>query len=109
MGNARELGGLTFNSQKTSITAPNVTATTLFALPNVQFATYLVTAGIISGDVANYQAVALVCTQGTSAKITPLVSGDLLTLGISGLNVRVTQSSGLIQDVEGFLTRLNAG
>jgi hypothetical protein len=108
MGKARELGGLTFNSQKVAVTAPNAAVVTLATLPSFDIATYVVTAGLKAGDPVNYHAVAIVSTQGGTAKITNLVTASLLSLSMSGMSVQATQNSGPTQTIHGFVTRLNA-
>ena len=108
MGKARGLSGLTFNTLEAAVSAPNATAVTLATLPSFDIATYVVTAGLKAGDPTNYHAVAIVSTQGGSAKITNLVTASLLTLSLSGMNVRATQNSGPTQTIFGFVTRLNA-
>jgi len=72
MSKARQLSALTFNTLDAAVSAPNATAVTVATLPNLDFATYMVTAGLKAGDPTNYHAVAIVSTQGSSAKITSL-------------------------------------
>jgi hypothetical protein len=108
MGRARGLAALTFNSLEAVVSAPNATAVTLVTLPSLDFATYMVTAGLKAGDPTNYHAVAIVSTQGGAAKITNLVTANLLSLSLSGMNVQATQNSGPTQTVYAFVTRLNA-
>jgi len=86
---------------------PSGTATTVFTLPSVPFATYILTVGIYANDVANYHEVALVMTQNSSVGITILNNWNLIVLSASGLNIQVTQNSGAWATVRAYLTRLN--
>lgn len=108
MGKARDLGGLTFNSQKVSLSTASGVAVTIFALPQVPFGTYIVSAGLKANDPSNYHNVAIVSAQGANTKITQLVTSDLFSLSVSGLNVQATQSSNDPQTLHAFLTRLHA-
>jgi len=108
MSKARQLSALTFNTLEAAVSAPNATAVTVATLPNLDFATYMVTAGLKAGDPTNYHAVAIVSTQGSSAKITSLVTANLLTLSLSGMNVQATQNSGPTQTIFAFISRINA-
>lgn len=107
MGKARELAGLEFITQRADVSTPSGVATTLFALPDVSFATYIVSAGLYADDVANYHEVALIMTQGTSVVITVLNNSSLITLSASGLNLQATQASGITNTMRGYLTCLN--
>jgi len=107
LGRARELAGLEFQSQRADVAAATGVATTIFTLPSVPFATYILTAGIYANDVPNYHEVALVMTQGSSVVITTLNNSNLIALSASGLNIQATQSSGASNTVRAFLTRLN--
>lgn len=71
------------------------TPVTLQALPTTGLGTYIVSVDLAGvNDAANYNAVAMVCVNGTNAKITTLVSAGLMTITLSGLNVQATQGSG---------------
>ena len=107
MGRSRDLAGLEFQSLQANVSTTSGVAATIFTLPSVPFATYIVTVGIYANDVANYHDVALVMTQGSSLVITTLNNSALIALSASGLNLQVTQSSGASNTVRGFLTRLN--
>jgi hypothetical protein len=90
-----------------SVSAPHVTATTLFALENLN-ASYIVTA-IITGtaDAANYSAVYMVATVVTDSRVIQAIrAGGLLTLSLSGGNVQATQSSGNTQTITWSVTRM---
>jgi hypothetical protein len=90
-----------------SVSAPTGTATTLFALENLN-ASYIVTA-IITGtaDAANYSAVYMVATVVTDSRVIQAIrAGGLLTLSLSGGNVQATQSSGNTQTITWSVTRM---
>jgi hypothetical protein len=96
-----------FASFTGSVSATTGTATTLFALENLN-ASYIVTA-IIAGtvDAANYSAVYMVASvSSASCVIQAIRAGGLLTLSLSGANVQVTQSSGVNQTVSWSVTRM---
>jgi hypothetical protein len=84
----------------------NNTATTVVTLPNVAFATYMVSGGLEAGDTANYHNVSIVSTQFTSAKITNLVTSTLFFITLSGLSVQMRQSSGIAQNMTYVVTRI---
>ena len=106
MGKSRDLAGLEFITSSASVSAPTATATTLFTLPSNNFATYIVTAGIIANDPGNYHEVALISQQGSTLVVTVLVNAALLNITVSGLNIQATQSSGITATIEGRLTCL---
>lgn len=107
MGKSRDLADKEFITLSASATAANNTATTLFTLTSNNFATYLVTAGLNANDPGNYHEVAVISQQGTTLQVTTLVNAALTTISVSGLNIQVTQSSGLSQTILGRLTCLN--
>jgi hypothetical protein len=96
-----------FMSFQGSVSASTGTATTLFALENLN-ATYMVTA-IITGtaSASNYHAVYVVGSVVTNShSIQALKAGSLLTLSLSGANVQATQSSGISQTITWSVTRM---
>jgi hypothetical protein len=96
-----------FASFTGSVSTTTGTATTLFALENLN-ASYIVTA-MITGtvDAANYSAVYMVASvSSASCVIQAIRAGGLLTLSLSGANVQVTQSSGVNQTVSWSVTRM---
>ncbi len=105
--NLASLGDLTFQTSTASVSAANNTATTLFTLASNTFATYIVTAGVPANDPANYHEVAIISQQGTTLQMTTLVNAALLSISVSGLDIKATQSSGLTQTVRAHLTCLN--
>ena len=79
----------------TGSTATGVAAT-LFTAPNE--AVFIVSAYIVGSSApANYNAVAIVSVSGGTAAITTISSALNLTISLSGLNVRATQTSGVNQ------------
>jgi hypothetical protein len=107
MGKSRDLAGLEFITQSASVSAATATTTTLFTLPSNNFATYLVTAGVVAGDPGNYHEVAIISQQGTTLQATVLVNATLTTISVSGLNIQVTQASGTTQTIQARLTCLS--
>jgi hypothetical protein len=96
-----------FASFTGSVSANHATATTLFALENLN-ATYMVTA-IITGtaNAAAYHSVYIVgSVVSNSHSIQALKAGSLLTLSLSGSNVQATQGSGITQTVTWSVTRI---
>ena len=106
MGKSRDLAGLEFITQSASVSAATATATTLFTLPANDFATYLVTAGVIANDPGNYHEVAIISQQGTTLLVNVLVNAALCNITVSGLNIQGTQSSGITANIAGRLTCL---
>ena len=88
------LGGL-FRTASASVSTSNGTATTVITLP-ASIGTYLASVWIIADDAVNYSATSLLSAQANNAAVvnTVLRAGNLLTITMSGYNVRVTQSSG---------------
>jgi hypothetical protein len=81
-----------FKSGSGSVSATNATATTLFTTTGTGM--WQVFCYINSADAANFTASATVLQEsGGTARITSN-NGGLLTLTLSGLNVRATQTSG---------------
>jgi hypothetical protein len=96
-----------FASFTGSVSAPHNTATTLFALENLN-ASYIVTA-IITGtaDATNYSAVYMVATVTANSRVIQAIrAGGLLTLSLSGGNVQATQGSGNPQTISWSVTRM---
>jgi hypothetical protein len=106
MGKARDLAGLEFQTSSASVSAATATAVTLFTLPANNFATYIVTAGVIANDPGNYHEVALISQQGSTLQVTVLVNASLTNISVSGLNIQATQSSGITANIAGRLTCL---
>jgi hypothetical protein len=79
---------------KSFVSAPNATATTLFTIPNVPNSTWLVSVQLYGADTASYAAFAVISTQTTSIRFMSNVAGTLLTISNSGLNIQATQGSG---------------
>ena len=88
------------------MSAANNTAVTLFTLPSNNFATYIVTAGVIANDPANYHEVAIISQQGNTLQMTTLVNAALANISVSGLDIRASQSSGITATLVGRLTCL---
>ena len=96
-----------FASFTGSVSANHNTATTLFALENLN-ATYIVTA-VITGtaNAGAYHAVYIIgSVAANSHSIQALKAGSLLTLSLSGANVQATQGSGVAQTVTWSVTRM---
>lgn len=89
------------------VSVATATPVTLFTLPSVNFATYILSVGLNSGDTVNYHDVAVICTQGSSVSITTLVNSNLVAITNSGLTIRGTQSSGITSTIQARLTCLN--
>lgn len=85
----------TYTYKGTTASTASGTPVTLQALPGIGLATYLVSVDLFNvNDSANYNAVSLVCNNGTSYKITSLQAAGLMTITLSGANVQATQGSG---------------
>lgn len=89
--------GATYRTVTGTVSANNVTATTLFDT-STNAGMYLVFAQLASSGAANYTASATVLNEGTGARIVAN-DGSLLTLTLSGTNVQGTQSSGSTQTI----------
>ena len=107
MGKSRDLAGLEFLTSSASVSAATATAVTLFTLPSNQFATYIVTAGLIAGDPGNYHEVAVISQQGSTLQVNVLVNAALTNITVSGLNIQASQSSGITATIQGRLTCLS--
>lgn len=93
---AGTLTGAAFSSGTNTASSTSGSPVTVLTVPSGQIATYILRASLSSAtnDPTNYAAVSIVSLDGTTAKITSLVSAALMTITLSGLNVQLTQSSG---------------
>jgi hypothetical protein len=111
-GNQVAVGGVlnaaAYRTTQSSATAATGVATTVFAFTSGAQGAYLVFGNLASAtnDPANYNAVAIVCVDGTVAHITSIKAGGLLTLSLSGLNLQITQTSGVSQSVAAACIRI---
>jgi len=83
----------------------NNTATTVLTFDSDSIAFYLVHAALSAGDTTNYAAVSLVAIQGTSAKITNLMTANLLFITLSGNDLQLRQTAGGTAGVYWSITR----
>ena len=89
----RTTGGIFTTINNLTIFVASGAATTIFAAPSES--TLIVTASLNgSSDPVNYNAVAIVKVAGGVATVTTISIATLMTITISGLNVRATQTSG---------------
>jgi hypothetical protein len=98
-----------FYSFNGSSSAASGSAITMFTAPNTN-ATYMVTARLASvQDAANYEAVTLLSANaGASVSLvaTPLKTGGLLTISLSGADVQATQGAGGPATISWVVTRI---
>lgn len=83
-------------------------ATTIYTFPNTAPAAWLVHANFnfTSNDTGNYSAFAVVISDGSAARIALSNNATLMSIGLSGLNIQVTQSSGGAQPVVVTVTKV---
>jgi hypothetical protein len=92
--NTSELKAGKFNTASGGTTAANNTATTLTTLPS-GLGTYIVSLGFNGyGDATNFSAVSIINVDGTSTKITNLVTSSNMFVTLSGLNIQGRQVTG---------------
>jgi hypothetical protein len=104
--NDKIVAGGRFRTVSGSVSATTATATTLFTAP-AGLGAYLVTVNIDADDVANYGATYVVNTQGNSSTVATLIyKGNLISISVSGSNVRVTQTSGATQTIQYSAVRI---
>jgi hypothetical protein len=98
-----------FYSFNGSSSAASGSAITMFTAPNTN-ATYMVVARLASvQDAANYEAVTLLSANGgasVSLVATPLKTGGLLTISLSGADVQATQGAGGPATISWVVTRI---
>jgi hypothetical protein len=98
-----------FYSFNGSSSAASGSAITMFTAPNTN-ATYMVVARLASvQDAANYEAVTLLSANaGASVSLvaTPLKTGGLLTISLSGTDVQATQGAGGPATISWVVTRI---
>jgi hypothetical protein len=76
-----------------SVSAATATATTLFTAPTA-LAAWLVTVNV-DADATAYAATYIINTQGGSATVATLIfKGALISISVSGYDVKATQTSG---------------
>jgi len=91
--NSKVIAGGRFRTVAGSVSAANATATTLFTVPT-GLGAYFVTVNV-DADATAYAATYLINTQGGSATVATLIfKGALVTITVSGYDVKVTQTSG---------------
>jgi hypothetical protein len=96
-----------FNGSSSAVSSGS--AITMFTAPNTN-ATYIVVARISSVQNASYEAVTLLSSNaGASVSLaaTPLKTGGLMTISLSGADVQATQGSGGTATISWFVTRIN--
>lgn len=99
--------GSVFNSATTTTAAPSGTAVTVYTFPNTTPRCWLVSANFgTSNDTTHYDLYAVVLTDGTSARIAFSNVGSLMAIALSGLNLQITQSSGVAVTLTTVLTRV---
>jgi hypothetical protein len=99
VSNTAEVLGGYFRSIAGSVSATTSAFTTLFTVPT-GFSSYIVTVNIYADDVANYQSVVIVSTQGgSSTKVNVIVSSGLLAFQMSGYSLQAIQYSGGTQTI----------
>jgi len=91
----------------TQAAVPDSTATTVYTVPNVTQGTFLVTVGVIGPGATDWSSTYLLVTQQATTYITSLHTGSYVTAVMSGLNLRVTQTSGSAADVVWSCSQLN--
>ena len=80
----------------TTTSVPSATATTVYTLPSsghIRYFQVFIGPGQGTADTNNYAAYAIIAADST-AKLMTVVQGGLLTISLSGLNIRITQGSG---------------
>lgn len=83
------------------------TAKTIYVIPNGAPAAFLVSANIgTTNDTGNYNAFAVVLSDGSSARLAVSNNASLQTITLSGLNVQSTQNSGATQTINAVITRI---
>ena len=80
----------------TTTSVPSATATTVYTLPSsghIKYFQVFIGPGAGTADTANYAAYAIIAADST-ARLMTVVQGGLVTISLSGLNIRITQGSG---------------
>ena len=80
----------------TTTSVPTGTATTVYTLPSsghVKYFQVFIGPGAGTADTTNYAAYAIIAADST-ARLMTVVQGGMLTISLSGLNIRITQGSG---------------
>lgn len=102
-----QIQGAVYISITASVSAPNITPTTIYTFANADSAFWLASTDIGSvGDATNYGAFAIIHTDGATARIMLNLPGAFNTIALSGLNIQVAQTSGATQTVRLILTRV---
>jgi len=96
-----------FKTLSGTVSAANVTATTIATLPSITNGTYIVSCGLAAADPTNYSAVSLVTVDATVLRSTNLQTATLMSISVSGQTVRATQSSGGTTSIYFTLTRVS--
>lgn len=89
------------------VVANNATATPFFSVPSTVNGTFVVSVGLTASDPTNYSAVSIVSCDGTTLRTTNLQTAALMSVSVSGSDIRATQGSGAPQTVYWSVTRLS--
>jgi hypothetical protein len=82
-------------------------AVTLTTLPSVAVGTWLVTAAVALADATTGTAVALVTTQAGTSAVTSIKTGSQIAISTTGLDLKATQTTGIVYSITWSLTRLS--
>jgi hypothetical protein len=82
-------------------------AVTLTTLPSVAVGTWLVTAAVALEDATTGTAVALVTTQAGTSAVTSIKTASQIAISTSGLDLKATQTTGIVYSITWSLTRLS--
>jgi hypothetical protein len=100
------VGGL-LKTSSGSTSAANNTATTIFTAPSLNNGTYIVSCNVPAADPTNYSCVSIICVDVTVLRTTVLVAGALISISVSGQNIRATQLSGTTTNIVWTVTRVS--
>lgn len=110
ISNVARIGGGIFSTATGSNSQATGVATTQFTVPSMAgtYGTWIVTGSLAgSNDVANYHAVSLLtCNGSSSVAVAAMKTATLLSITLSGMNLQMTQTSGITSTVSWTATRI---
>lgn len=107
MDNLAILNAGVFSTLRGSVASTSGVAVTIATSnQNHAIATYIVSCGISSGAPTVYSAVAIVSADNNVLRITNLQTASLMTLSVSGTDIKATQSSGGAANILFAVTRI---
>jgi hypothetical protein len=100
------VGGIHRTASGTVASAPTGVVQDLATLPSASYSTYIVTTSSPAADPVGYQGVHLLKIAGATAQLVSLSTAGSMSVSMSGLTLRCSQSSGITLDINWTIIRV---